>query len=102
MQLIVSWDEQSFGLGVEHCARSLREGDPPISVLSNYNPYMIRIRDLMPDLAPDPKVKAFKQPLTVFSLGLQPGEELIVGRRLREVLKEARARAAPGVTRDQP
>jgi uncharacterized pyridoxal phosphate-dependent enzyme len=102
MQLIVSWNEQSFGLGVEDCARWLREGDPPISVLSNYNPYMIRIRELMPDLAPDSKVQGFKQPLTVFSLGLQPGEDLIVGRRLREILKEARARAASGVIRARP
>ncbi|MSU70377.1 MAG: aminotransferase class V-fold PLP-dependent enzyme [Opitutaceae bacterium] len=89
MQLTVHWDEQALGLGVEQCARLLREGDPSISVLSNYNPYVIQIRDFAPKQAATPRVSV-PQPLTVFSLGLQPGEELIVGRRLREILKSAR------------
>jgi L-seryl-tRNA(Ser) seleniumtransferase len=90
MQLIVRWDEPAFGLSVEECARLLREGRPPISVLSNYNPYLIRIADLVPTQAPDYKTPRRGQPLVVYSLGLQSGEELIVGRRLREVLSSAR------------
>lgn len=89
MQLIVRWDEDSSGLSVEECARQLRDGTPSISVLSNYNPYIIKIRELLP--APSLQKKAaVTQPLTVYSLGLQPGEELIVGRRLREILNRAR------------
>jgi hypothetical protein len=53
-------------------------------VLSNYNPYVIRIED--PSAEPKAAVPADNH-LVVYSLGLQPGEELIVGRRLREVLK---------------
>ncbi len=92
MQLIVRWDEQALGLGMEDCARLLREGDPPISVLSRYNPYVISVPELR--TSPPQSQKAPPQPLTVYSLGLQPGEELIVGRRLREILKDARGRAA--------
>ena len=59
-----------------------------IEVLSNYNPYLIRIAELE---KPSPKkTKGEGGPLTVFSLGLQDGQELIVGRRLREVLTAAR------------
>ena len=38
MQLVVNWDEKAFGLTADECGRELREGDPPISVLCNYNP----------------------------------------------------------------
>ena len=89
-QLVVEWDESELGITHDECGRQLREGDPPIQVLSNYNPYVIR--DRVPE--PAPRVpsdgKASGGPLTVYSLGLQKGEELIVGRRLRDVLLQAR------------
>ena len=91
MQLVVRWDEEPFGLSVEECGRRLREGEPPISVLANYNPYVARVREFFPP-RPDGERKRRGDPLTVYSLGLGPGEELIVGRRLREALTEARAR----------
>lgn len=94
-QLIVRWDEERFGMTVTECGRRLREGSPPIEVLSNYNPYLIRVSEFHRKPAADEKVADKKvpagSPLTVFSLGLQKGEELIVGRRLRQVLREARA-----------
>jgi len=88
-QLIVEWDETDMGITVDECGRRLREGNPSIHVLSNYNPYVIR--DSIPK--PDPgsaKGKATGSPLTVYSLGLQKGEEMIVGRRLRETLMDTR------------
>jgi len=91
MQLLVHWDEKTFGLTVEECARQLREGDPPISVLSNYNPYITRVREFFPDPEPHEVPKSRRTPLTVYSLGLQPGEELIVGQRLRDVLRAAQS-----------
>ena len=87
-QLEVRWEEERFGLSVSECGQRLREGDPSIEVLSNYNPYLIRIPELE---KPSPKKTKNKGgPLTVYSLGLQDGQELIVGRRLREVLAAAR------------
>ena len=92
MQLVVRWDEGVFGLSVDECGRELREGDPPISVLSNYNPYVTRVREFYPPAGPDGKpARRQGSPLTVFSLSLQLGEEIIVGGRLRDVLMLARA-----------
>ena len=90
MQLIVDWDAEVFGLTADECGRELREGDPPISVLCNYNPYVTRVREFFPPAPPDGKsAKRQNTSLTVFSLSLQPGEELIVGTRLRDVLMAA-------------
>ena len=83
-QLEVRWDEERSGLSVSACGQQLREGDPSIEVLSNYNPYFIRIAEL--EKRSPKKTKSKGGPLTVFALGLQDGQELIVGRRLREVL----------------
>ena len=95
MQLIVRWDDEAFGLTPDECGRELREGDPPISVLCNYNPYVTRVREFFPPTPLDgTSVKRQSSPLTVFSLSLQPGEEQIVGTRLRDVLMAARNRAS--------
>jgi hypothetical protein len=90
MQLVVRWDEEAWGLTVDECGQELRVGDPPISVLCGYNPYVTRVREFYPPTPPDGKpVKRESSPLTVFSLSLQPGEEQIVGKRLRDVLMTA-------------
>ena len=90
MQLVLDWDEEVLGLTTDECGRELREGDPPISVLCNYNPYVTRVREFFPPVTPNGKsVKRPRSPLTVFSLSLQPGEEQIVGTRLRDVLMAA-------------
>lgn len=87
MQLVVTWDEDAFGLTVDECGQELRDGDPPISVLCGYNPYVTRVREFYPPTPTDGKpIKRESSPLTVFSLSLQPGEEQIVGNRLRDVL----------------
>ena len=90
MQLVVRWNEVAFGLTVDECGRELREGDPSISVLCSYNPYVTRVREFYPPTDTDGKpVKRESSPLTVFSLSLQPGEEQIVGTRLRDILMNA-------------
>lgn len=84
MQLTVRWNEAALGISVEECERRMREGNPSISVLANYNPYVIRVGEW----AVHSKVpKAQDRSVVVYSLGLQPGEDLIVGKRLRDVLK---------------
>ncbi len=90
MQLIVNWDEEAFGLTVDECGQELRAGDPPISVLCGYNPYVTRVREFYPPTSTDGQpVKRESSPLTAFSLSLQPGEAEIVGKRLCEVLMAA-------------
>ena len=90
MQLTLIWDEEAFGLTADECGKELREGNPPISVLCGYNPYVTRVREFAAPSFPDGKpLRRESDPLTVFSLSLQPGEEQIVGSRLRDVLKAA-------------
>ena len=91
--LTVKWDEEAFKLTVAECAKKLRTGDPPIEVLTNNNPSTVP----GVHIERDPKAPApTRRPdsLRIVSLTLQPGEELIVGKRIREVLLEARKNAA--------
>jgi L-seryl-tRNA(Ser) seleniumtransferase len=90
--LTVKWDEAAFKLTVQDCAKKLRYGSPPIETLTNHNPSTVP--GLM--IPRDPKAPARAgrpDALRIVALTLQPGEELIVGRRIREVLMEARKSA---------
>jgi L-seryl-tRNA(Ser) seleniumtransferase len=87
--LRVLWDEQKFGLTVSQCDQQLRAGEPRIEVLTNSNP------SLVPAVVEgdDPKHEPPANQLEIVSMTLQDGEDLIVGRRLREVLKAARSKS---------
>lgn len=87
--LVVNWDEAAFKFTIADCARKLREGEPRIEVATPHNPSAV------PGAAEsDPKARGARpNQLRIVSLTLQPGEELHVARRLREVLAEARKRA---------
>ncbi len=81
--LTVNWDEAAFGMTVAQCVEELAAGTPRIEALST-----LGNRSLIPPLRkPKPGVV---NKLQVVSMTLQPGEELIVGRRIREVLNKAR------------
>jgi len=86
--LTVSWDEQAWGFTVEDCDQKLREGDPRIEVLTSNNPSLVHaVRE------GDPKSSnkgGRPNQLRIVSMTLQPGEDLIVGKRLREILSAAR------------
>lgn len=85
--LQVSWDQQGWGFNVMDCVRKLREGDPVIEVLGPDNPSGI------PGIHEgNPNKKELKEPdhLELVSMTIQPGEEIIVGRRLRSILLAAR------------
>jgi seryl-tRNA(Sec) selenium transferase len=91
--LTVTWDEAAFKLPVADCVRKLREGEPRIEVMSSNNPSMVRHRNsgAADPKAPRPAPRGERpNRLQIISMTLQPGEELIVGRRLREVLSDAR------------
>jgi L-seryl-tRNA(Ser) seleniumtransferase len=70
-RLSVQWDEQKLKLSVEQMVSKLREGSPSI-VASN--------------------MAAFHPPwkgLGIFPYNLQPGEEMVVANRVRQILHEA-------------
>ena len=92
MQLVVTWDEEEFGLSRMECERQLREGEPAITVLGGaHNPYVIRAKELESRRRRRP-ADSKGSPITVYSFGLKEGEEIIVGERLREILQGALAR----------
>jgi L-seryl-tRNA(Ser) seleniumtransferase len=91
--LRVSWDEQAWGFTVADCDKLLREGEPRIEVLTNSNPSLVPAVD-----EGDPKAPAPRDRLEIISMTMQPGEDLIVGRRLREILSKARKTARRGPT----
>lgn len=85
--LSVMWDEAKFGLTVAQCAQQLRDGEPRIEVLTDSNPsgVLARIKN-----NPNRHRRSHPNPLQIISMTLQPGEDLIVGSRLRQVLNKAR------------
>ena len=82
--LTVEWDEAAWKFSVADCDRQLREGEPRIEVLTASNP------SLVPAVTGhDPKSQRHNR-LQIISMTMQPGEELTVGKRLREILSAAR------------
>ena len=88
--LAVNWDEQAFGLTVAECDEELRRGEPRIEVLTAKNPSLVpAVTDGKPKTGePQPS----RNRLRIISMTMQDGEDLIVGRRLREILGNARKR----------
>jgi seryl-tRNA(Sec) selenium transferase len=87
--LTVTWDEQKFGLTVAQCDAALRASTPRIEVLTASNPSGVLARDRAseprrPGATPRPNR------LQIISMTMQPGEDLIVGNTLRQILEKAR------------
>jgi L-seryl-tRNA(Ser) seleniumtransferase len=95
--LTVTWDEDGFGFTVADCVRRLSEGEPRIEVLSSSNPSLVpAVREgdgKSPRPQAEPGEPRRRDRLQIVPSTLQPGEDVVVGRRLREVLAEARKRA---------
>jgi uncharacterized pyridoxal phosphate-dependent enzyme len=88
--LTVTWDQKAFGYTIADCARELLDGTPRIAVLTDDNPSDVFSR------APH-KAKSSRPAddhLQIISMTIQPGEDIIVGRRLRQLLNAARAKKA--------
>jgi len=83
--LVVTWDEQKWGFTVADCDRKLREGDPRIEVLTANNPSMVPAV-----YGGDRKTPRRNDAIRIISMTMQPGEDLMVGQRLRQVLNQAR------------
>ena len=89
--LRVSWDQHGWGFSVMDCVQKLRDGDPAIEVLGPDNPSGVSAVH-----EGSPNRKELKEPdhLELVSMTMQPGEEMIVGARLRAVLIAARDAAS--------
>jgi uncharacterized pyridoxal phosphate-dependent enzyme len=87
--LKVSWDQQAWGFTITDCVQQLRQGDPVIEVLGADNPSLVpAVREGIQK----PNKKELKQidHIELVSMTMQPGEEMIVGQRLRAILGAAR------------
>lgn len=91
--LTVSWDESAWGYTTADCAKELLDGTPSIAVLTNDNPSDVLSRRNVPHKH---SKGGAKNRLEIVSMTLQPGEEIIVGKRLRQLLAAARSKAASG------
>jgi L-seryl-tRNA(Ser) seleniumtransferase len=87
--LRVSWDQQGWGFSITDCVRKLRESDPVIEVLGIDNPSLVTaVREGIEK--PLPKELKQQNHIELVSMTIQPGEEMIVGQSLREILNSAR------------
>jgi seryl-tRNA(Sec) selenium transferase len=88
--LKVSWDQQAWGFTITDCVQKLRQGDPVIEVLGADNPSLVpAVREGIQK----PNTKERKEEvdhIELVSMTIQPGEEMIVGQRLRAILGAAR------------
>ncbi len=88
----VSWDEKAFGLTKQQCVEALRAGDPQIEVVGGQPREMVR-HDEPPPIKERRQSGEPTRLISIVSNTLKPGEEKIIARRLKEILKPAAARA---------
>ena len=88
--LNVSWDEEGWGFTVADCDARLRDGEPRIEVLTSSNPSLV---PAVHEGYENPKAAKRPSRIGIVSMTLQPGEDLIIGKRLRDILNQARKKA---------
>ena len=91
--LKVSWDQEAWGYTLSDCVRELRQSDPVIEVVGIDNPSLVTA---VREGNPNPNRKEHKNPdhIELVSMTIKPGEEIVVGQRLRGLLSAARKKAA--------
>jgi uncharacterized pyridoxal phosphate-dependent enzyme len=88
--LKIAWDVQGWRYSISDCVQELRAGSPVIEVLGADNPSLVKaVRE------GNPNRKELKEPdhIELVSMTIKPGEEIIVGKRLREILGAAQRKA---------
>jgi uncharacterized pyridoxal phosphate-dependent enzyme len=83
--LSISWDQQAWRYSTADCAKQLLEGTPSIAVLTEDNP-----SDVLSQKPGAARAPRKDDKLQIVSMTLRPGEEIIVGKRLKELLTQAR------------
>jgi uncharacterized pyridoxal phosphate-dependent enzyme len=87
--LRISWDQKAWRYTTADCAKQLLEGTPAIAVLTEDNP-----SDVLSQKPSATKAPTRDDNLEIVSMTLRPGEEIIVGKRLKQLLVQARAQGA--------
>jgi L-seryl-tRNA(Ser) seleniumtransferase len=84
-QIALSWDQEAWSFTIADCDRRLREGNPRIEVLTiNNNPPLVpAVREK------DAKLPARADEMHIVAVTLRPGDDLIIGKQLREILGAA-------------
>jgi L-seryl-tRNA(Ser) seleniumtransferase len=90
--LTVSWDQEAFKFTVADCDRELRAGEPRIEVLTSSNPSFVPAAYEGMQAGRKPTERRADR-LQIISMTMKDGEELIVGRRLRDILSAASRKA---------
>jgi uncharacterized pyridoxal phosphate-dependent enzyme len=91
--LRVYWDTQGWNYSISDCVNELRAGDPVIEVLGPDNPSLVKaVREGNPN--PTPKERKAPDHIELISMTIKPGEEIVVGQRLRAVLRAAQKKSA--------
>jgi uncharacterized pyridoxal phosphate-dependent enzyme len=88
--LKIFWDQQAWRYGVSDCVQELRAGNPVIEVLGADNPSLVKaVRE------GNPNRKEAKGPdhIELVSMTIKPGEDILVGQRLRAILGAAQKKA---------
>ncbi len=88
--LRVTWDQQAWGYTLSDCVGELRASDPVIEVVGIDNPSLVKaVRE------GNPNHKEHKNPthIELVSMTIKPGEEIIVGQRLRTILGAAQKKS---------
>jgi len=86
--LKVSWDQDAWKFTISDCVQQLRASNPVIEVLGADNPSLVTA---VREGNPKPTAKERKAPdhIELVSMTIKPGEEIIVGQKLRAILRAA-------------
>ncbi|HET9308982.1 MAG TPA: hypothetical protein VFO46_23410 [Candidatus Sulfotelmatobacter sp.] len=91
--LKISWDQQAWRFSISDCVDQLRAGNPVIEVLGADNPSLVTaVREGNPN--PNRKERKGPDHIELVSMTIKPGEEIIVGQRLRAILSAAQKKSA--------
>ncbi len=88
--LKVSWDQQAWRFSISDCVEELRSGDPVIEVLGVDNPSLVTA---VREGNPNRKERKVPDHIELVSMTIKPGEELVVGQRLRTILGSAQKKS---------
>jgi uncharacterized pyridoxal phosphate-dependent enzyme len=93
--LKISWDPQAWRYSINDCVAELRAGDPVIEVLGADNPSLVKaVREGNQNVNPNRKERKAPDHIELVSMTIKPGEEVIVGQRLRAILGAAQKKSA--------
>jgi L-seryl-tRNA(Ser) seleniumtransferase len=88
--LKISWDQQAWRYSITDCVEELRAGDPVIEALGADNPSLVKtVREGQPNR----KERKGPDHIELVSMTIKPGEEIIVGQRLRAILGAAQKKS---------